>query len=126
MRRRPVRDETEPGSRSGLSLELMRPSPPRGRSTCGLPHNWHASRNTEPDNSGKPHPTRRVSALHGVSGESGSHLGSTLKPGGAVLTLGVSRRSGSVAYIRVDASPNEVLTLTMMPEHSAPVNSTRR
>jgi hypothetical protein len=71
-------------------------------------------------------PLVRVSALHGVSGEPGSHLGSTLKPGGAVLTLGVSRRSGSVAYIRVDASPNEVLTLSMMPEHSARVNSTRR
>ena len=35
MRRRPDRDETEPGYRSGLELELMRPSPPRGRSTCG-------------------------------------------------------------------------------------------
>jgi hypothetical protein len=71
-------------------------------------------------------PLVRVSALHGVSGESGSHLGSTLNPGGAVLTLGVSRRSGSVAYIRADASPNEVLTLSMMPEHSARVNSPRR
>jgi len=37
-------------------------------------------------------------------------LGSTLNPGGAVLTLGVFRRSGSVACVRVDASPNEVLT----------------
>src|SRR5271163_30695 len=50
-RRRPDRDETEPGSRSGLELELIRPSPPRGRDTCGLPHNSHASRNTEPDDS---------------------------------------------------------------------------
>src|SRR5690349_2254987 len=40
--------------------------------------------------------------------DSGSHLGSTLKPGGAVLTLGVSRRSRSVAYVRADASPSEV------------------
>jgi hypothetical protein len=47
-------------------------------------------------------------ALHGVSGDSGSHLGSTLKPGGAVLTLGVFRRSRSVACIRADASPSEV------------------
>src|ERR1700759_710122 len=66
-RRRPVRDETEPGYRSGLSLELMRPSPPRGRSTCGLPHKWHASRNTEPEGTGNQHPplpslgpTRRI------------------------------------------------------------------
>jgi hypothetical protein len=61
-------------------------------------------------------------ALHKYR-KSGSHLGSTLKPGGAVLTLGVSRRSGSVAYIRVDASPNEVLTQSMMHEHAARVNS---
>jgi len=40
----------------------------------------------------------------------GSHLGSTLNPGKAVLTRGVSRRSGSVACIRADASPTEVLT----------------
>ena len=38
----------------------------------------------------------------------GSHLGSTLKPGGAVLTLGVFRRSRSVACVRADASPSEV------------------
>ena len=40
----------------------------------------------------------------------GSHLGSTLKPGRAVLTLGVSRRSRSVACIHEDASPSEVHT----------------
>jgi hypothetical protein len=80
--------------------------------------------------SGNRTPLVRVSALHAVSGpttkcKAGSHLGSTLKPGGAVLTLGVSRRSGSVACIRVDASPNEVLTPTMMHEHPAEVNSPR-
>ena len=58
--------------------------------------------------------------------DSGSHLGSTLNPGGAVLTLGVSRRSGSVAYIRVDASPNEVLTRSMMHEHPARVKPPHR
>jgi len=42
-------------------------------------------------------------------GRPGSHLGSTLKPGGAVLTLGVFRRSRSVAYVRANASPSEVL-----------------
>jgi hypothetical protein len=31
-----------------------------------------------------------------------------------------------VAYIRADASPNEVLTLSMMPEDSVGVNSPRR
>jgi hypothetical protein len=37
-------------------------------------------------------PLVRVLALHGVSDWAGSHLGSTLNPGRAVLTLGVSRR----------------------------------
>ena len=37
-----------------------------------------------------------------------------LGPGRAVLTRGVSRRSGSVACIRADASPTEVLALTML------------
>lgn len=44
----------------------------------------------------------------------GSHLGSTLNPGRAVLTLGVFRRSRSVAYIRADASPSEVLAEAMV------------
>ena len=68
---------------------------------------------------GDPHPsrqsfgtTRRV--LAGETIHAGSHLGSTLKPGGAVLTRGVFRRSGSVACIRVDASPIEVLTRPIM------------
>ncbi len=56
-----------------------------------------------------------ASALHGVSGTpSESHLGSTLEPGRAVLTRGVSRRSGSVACIRADASPTEVLAGPML------------
>jgi hypothetical protein len=63
-----------------------------------------------------------ASALHGVSGtSSGSHLGSTLRPGGAVLTRGVSRRSGSVAYIRADASPTEVLARSSWHRNPVPV-----
>ncbi|BBX24231.1 hypothetical protein MTER_36420 [Mycolicibacter terrae] len=53
----------------------------------------------------------------------GSHLGSTLKPGGAVLTRGVFRRSGSVACIRADASPNEVLACSIVHDGQAAVNS---
>jgi hypothetical protein len=56
---------------------------------------------------------------------SGSHLGSTLKPGGAVLTLGVFRRSRSVACIHADASPSEVLASAIVPSNSAGVNLTR-
>jgi hypothetical protein len=57
-------------------------------------------------------------ALHGVSATEtfgrGSHLGSTLKPGRAVLTGGVFRRSGSVACVHADASPSEVLASTIV------------
>src|SRR5271168_2189116 len=70
-------------------------------------------------------PLVRALALHGVSGDSGSHLGSTLKPGGAVLTLGVFRRSRSVACIRADASPSEVLARAIVPPISEGVNLAR-
>jgi hypothetical protein len=63
-------------------------------------------------------PLVRALALHGVSAAetSGreSHLGSTLKPGRAGLTGGVFRRSGSVACVRTDASPSEVLAFTIV------------
>jgi hypothetical protein len=62
--------------------------------------------------------------LH-IKCKAGSHLGSTLKPGGAVLTLGVFRRSRSVAYIRADASPSEVLAFVMVPPNSTRVNLAR-
>jgi hypothetical protein len=64
-------------------------------------------------------PLVRASTPRDVIRYSGSHFGSTLKPGGAVLTRGVFRRSGSVACIRVDASPNEVPTRTMMHDRCA-------
>ena len=75
-------------------------------------------RGGKPANTGQPHPSRQSFGTTRRVRLSGSHLGSTLNPGGAVLTRGVFRRSGSVACIRVDASPNEVLTQTMMPERS--------
>jgi len=56
-------------------------------------------------------------------GNPGSHLGSTLNPGRAVLTLGVFRRSRSVAYIRTDASPSEVLAEAIVPPRLTGVNS---
>jgi hypothetical protein len=71
-------------------------------------------------------PLVRALALHGVSENSGSHLGSTLNPGGAVLTLGVSRRSRSVAYIRADASPSEVLASAIVPPTATRVKLTRK
>jgi hypothetical protein len=74
---------------------------------------------------GRGTPLVRALALQGVSGDSGSHLGSTLNPGGAVLTLGVFRRSRSVAYIPADASPSEVLASAIVPPRATVVNPTR-
>src|SRR5271169_681264 len=47
-------------------------------------------------------------------GLTASHLASPLGPGRGVLIRSVSRRLGSVAYVREDASPNEVSCLTSL------------
>src|ERR1700727_2478000 len=78
-----------------------------------------------PTTAGIPHPTRQSFGTTRRVRHSGSHLGSTLKPGRAVLTRGVFRRSGSVACIRVDASPNEVLTRPIIHDWPRRVNLTR-
>ena len=55
-----------------------------------------------------------------------SHLASPLRPGRGVLIRSVSRRLGSVAYVREDASPNEVSRFqphTACPEAKLNVNS---
>src|SRR6204780_304274 len=91
----------------GLSLGLISPSPPHGQDTRG---SHHSARMTGGWRLTAPHPVVGASAPQGVSGLSaGRHLGSTRRSGRAVLTRGVSRRSGSVACIRADASPTEVL-----------------
>jgi hypothetical protein len=62
-------------------------------------------------------------ALHGVSGRSPEATwAQPLYPGKAVLTWGVSRRSGSVACIHADASPNEVLAYTSWHRKPSAVN----
>ena len=43
----------------------------------------------------------------GGNASSLSHLGAGLKPASPGLPLGDSRRFGTVAYVRADASPNE-------------------
>jgi hypothetical protein len=107
----PDRDETNVGYGCGLSLGLISPiTSSRPGHTGVSPGCTHMEEIWDPPAGGRTRtPLVGASALHGVSGITGSHLGSTLKPGGAVLTRGVSRRSGSVAYIRADASPTEVL-----------------
>lgn len=74
----------------------------------GVPLRRTKGRGDPANSAGRDTPLVRALALHGVSGWSGSHLGSTLKPGRAVLTGGVFRRSRSVAFVRADASPSEV------------------
>jgi hypothetical protein len=81
-------------------------SPPQGQGTRGRRHVAHrdeAARDRARHPSRQSFGTTRRIRLFGAE----SHLGSTLKPGGAVLTGGVFRRSRSVACIRADASPSE-------------------
>src|ERR1700721_1734024 len=100
----PVRDRMEFGY--GPSLGLISPSPPHGQDTRGCQH-FHLN---EKGTNGLRTPLVGASALHGVSGTSPEATwAQPLGPGRAVLTRGVSRRSGSVACIRADASPTEVL-----------------
>ena len=108
---RPVRDETDFEYGCGLSLGLISSITSLRPGHTGVsPRRTHKGDLEPPAGERLCTPLVGASALHGVSGfSSGSHLGSTLRPGGAVLTRGVSRRSGSVAYIHADASPTEVL-----------------
>src|SRR5271166_3375378 len=74
-----------------------------------------------------PHPSRQSfgTTRRIRPNQAGSHLGSTLNPGGAVLTLGVFRRSRSVACIHADASPSEVLAFAMVPPRARLVKLAR-
>jgi hypothetical protein len=109
----------------GLSLGLTSPHLLAARAHRGA-CTVHTGRGGAGRSAGRRTPLDRALALHGVSGDSGSHLGSTLKPGGAVLTLGVFRRSRSVACIHADASPSEVLAEAIVPPNSEGVNLARR
>ncbi len=106
----------------GLSLGLISLSPPHGQGTRGCRHVAHWG---EADPAKWPGAAPLSSELWHCTAypvSSGSHLGSTLKPGGAVLTLGVFRRSGSVAFVRADASPSEVLASAIVALKAASVN----
>ncbi len=90
---------------------LISPSPPHGQGTRGCVTARCTREGEEPGGQHRPpHPSRRsFGTARRIRNDPGSHLGSTLKPGRAVLTRGVFRRSRSVACIRADASPSEVL-----------------
>jgi len=86
-------------------------SPPRRpRAHRGGLHGAQRDEAEPADEAGSPHPSStelwHCTAYPEISG---SHLGSTLKPGGAVLTLGVFRRSRSSGlYPLQTPSPSEV------------------
>jgi hypothetical protein len=126
MQRAPGPDpyETVTGLGYGLSLGLISPHLLAARAHRGAV-TVHTGFSETDEPTDRRTPLVRALALHGVSGLAGSHFGSTLKPGGAVLTLGVSRRSRSVAYVHADASPSEVLAKAMVAPRAAVVKPTR-
>jgi hypothetical protein len=128
-RPRPSRNNTEPAD-GGLSLVLNGvPHLLAARTHAGAAYrntHWEDARSKRPHE----HPSRQSfgtarRVLDRTFGR-GSHLGSTLNPGRAVLTRGVFRRSGSVACIRADASPSEVLAPAIIdakPGAVKPINA---
>jgi hypothetical protein len=107
----------------GLSPGLISPHLLTARAHVGV-NTLHNGMRRLGGSANRGTPLMRALALHGVSDWAGSHLGSTLNPGRAVLTLGVFRRSRSVAYIRADASPNEVLASAIFAKNAMGVNPT--
>ena len=105
----PDRDKTDLGY--GLSPGLISPSPPHGRDTRGCRH-IHLNGRGEMTG-GRPPVAPLSSELRHCTAYPEHRPEATwaqpLGPGRAVLTRGVSRRSGSVACIHADASPTEVL-----------------
>ncbi len=101
------------GTIAGTHLALTSSQP---RHTRVSPQSPERKRHKRPTANRQAHPSRRsFGTARRIRTSSGSHLGSTLEPGRAVLTRGVSRRSGSVACIRADASPTGVLAGFMLP-----------
>jgi hypothetical protein len=120
----PDSNETVTGLGCGLSLRLISPHLLAARAHRGA-DTVHAGRSES--GPGEPVAAPLSTELWHCTaypGRPGSHLGSTLKPGGAVLTLGVSRHLRSVACIRADASPSEVLASVIVPPRLSGVNST--
>ena len=100
--------------------DSISPSPPHGQDTRGC---RQSARITRDWRLSATHPCRRsFGTARRIRSEPGSHLGSTLRSGRAVLTGGVSRRSGSVACIHADASPTEVLANPSWHRNQCPSN----
>jgi hypothetical protein len=106
--------------RPGLSESISRlpPSVALARTSSVIPpqtapHKRHVP-HAAPEGAAGVTSLVRALALHGVASRMRSHLASPLKPGRGVLIRSVSRRLGSVACVREDASPNEVPVLTAL------------
>jgi len=98
------------GPTSARTIRVHR-APPFVRGACARLHTRHQKRELSAAAlRGEVTSLVRALALHGVARPCRlrSHLASPLGPGRGVLIRSVSRRLGSVAYVREDASPNEV------------------
>ena len=108
----PDRDKTDLGwgLSPGLRL-LISPSPPHSRDTQGCHHVHLYGRGTTArrKTSDAPLSSELWHCTAYLDFRPEATWAQPLGPGRAVLTRGVSRRSGSVACVRADASPTEVL-----------------
>ena len=106
------RDSGGKGPTSARTIRVHR-APPFVRGACARLHTRHQPRAPSMARPGASlagdvvTSLVRALALHGVA-MLRSHLASPLRPGRGVLIRSVSRRLGSVACVREDASPNEV------------------
>jgi hypothetical protein len=117
-----VQGQRRGGPTSARTIRVHR-TPPFVRGACARLHTRHRAEVPSVAQgrgiavtrvSGKVASLVRALALHGVA-MLRSHLASTLRPGRGVLIRSVSRRLGSVACVREDASPNEVSDQPRMP-----------
>jgi hypothetical protein len=96
-----------PPSRRGCNRAMLSHPP----AEAGM-HQPGTLRGQRPPTGPVRHPLVRALALHGVARrQPRSHLASPLTPGRGVLIRSVSRRVGSVACVREDASPIKVSVL---------------
>ena len=102
--------QLRPGLSESIAASLLsrRTGAPAARAIKALHRDTRGNTRQESGNPGRTSLVRAL-ALHGVLRPmTASHLASPLGPGRGVLIRSVSRRLGSVAYVREDASPNEV------------------
>jgi hypothetical protein len=111
----PDRDKTDLGLSPGL-WSLISPSPPHSRDTrrCHYVHLYGRGTTARRNPSDAPLSSELWHCTPYPEFRPEATWAQPLGPGRAVLTRGVSRRSGSVACVRADASPTEVLAVSSL------------